>query len=117
MTADITIRDYSVTGNDPFASERAALQGYWVSVDDSRYQVLIHGGTFEEFYDTVPTSMSVMGWQNACDGSPGYGPAFVLRDISTGDSERCMFVMNAPPGRMRLAPAGVMNDLEFRRQN
>jgi uncharacterized membrane protein len=117
VTADVTIRDYAFAGRDPYAAERAALQGFWTSADDPLYQLSVYGGTFEEYYESIPTSTAIMSWQEGCAGSPGDGAAVALRSYETGEFDRCMFLIEATRDRLVLAPAGAMRYLDFYRQN
>lgn len=110
----VTIREWRVGGDDSFAAIRAALQGYWTSADDAAYQLLIHGSSFEEYYDQVPTFSAVMHFGTGCTDAPGDGPSFqlVTRD---GTQDRCVFVNGAGAEALDLFVAGTMRPLFFQR--
>lgn len=113
-TADVTVRSYEVTGDDPYAELRARLQGMWRSMDDPEYQVVIYGGVFEELHALTPTDMSAMFFSPQCPDVPDYGPAFTLKTMFNNEhaEDRCMVVVHV--GRtLELAPIGVMNTLRF----
>ncbi|MBU2942504.1 DUF1036 domain-containing protein [Shimia thalassica] len=114
--AEITIRDYTFAGEDPYSAHRAAMQGLWRSLDDPNYEVLIFGGIFEELYQQLPTDTSTMFFTQNCEGSPGTGPAILLKSYDRADEDRCMFVLGVG-NTLELAPAGVMNDLRFYKVN
>ena len=116
LTADVTIRDFSVGGGDGFASWRAALQGMWGSTQDSAYQILVYGGVLEELYNNNITDTSLMTWAPTCDGAHGDGPALILKSFNDPEFERCMIV-HETGSRLVMFPVGAMRDLEFRRMN
>lgn len=116
LTANVTLREYSVTGQDAFARERAGVQGLWRSVDDPAYEVLIYGGTMEESHGGVPNEMSLMTWADTCDGADGDGPALLLKSFNDPAFERCMILQETAP-RLVLFPVGSMRDLVFSRVN
>lgn len=112
----VTITDWQQQGGDPFASTRAALQGSWTSIDDSSYQVLIHGARFEEYYGSIPEDGYTMHFVSACTDGPGDGPAFelVARD---GSVDRCAYLSGVSASGLELFVAGTMHPLTFRRDN
>jgi hypothetical protein len=114
--AMVTIREWQRTGQDPFAATRAALQGYWTSTDDAAYEVLIHGSSFEEYYDQLPDLPLTMHFRDGCPGAPGNGPAFQLASIDRQE-DRCVLVGQADRMRLEILVAGTMRPLQFRRTN
>lgn len=112
----VTIRDWARAGNDPYAEIRRGLQGFWTSADDARYQVMIHGASFEEYYDQLPQEAFTMQFREGCPGAPGGGAAFqiVARD---GTEDRCAFVSALSSMSFELFVAGTMRPLTFQRAN
>ncbi|MEQ9694790.1 DUF1036 domain-containing protein [Shimia sp. SDUM112013] len=114
--AEVTIRDYEATGTDPYAAYRAGMQGFWRSMDDPNFEVLIYGSVYEEMYQQISTSTSTMFFTQRCEDSPGSGPAFELVPYGETEADRCMFILNTGQ-TLELHPAGVMNDLRFFKVN
>ncbi|MFN3147620.1 MAG: DUF1036 domain-containing protein [Paracoccaceae bacterium] len=116
ITADVTIRDYSLEGYDPFAGLRNQLQGFWRSYEDPSYEVVIYGGVFEEMSGGIPTDTSIMTLADTCEGAFEDGPAMILRSGSDPDEYRCLIVYDAGQ-ELALFPVGGMRDLVFWRVN
>ncbi len=116
LTATVTIREFSVIGNDAFAGERRAVQGVWRSHEDPAYEVLIYGGIMEESYDSVPDEMSLMTWAETCEGAHGAGPALMLKSFEDPEFERCM-ILHEATDQLVMFPVGSMRDLVFDRVN
>lgn len=112
--AIVTIREHRLAGRDPYARTRAAMQGYWVSTDDANYTLLIHGSSFEEYYQQAPQDLLMMHFADGCPGAPGSGPAFRLA-ARDGSEDRCVFVEPGGGGLLELFVAGTMRPLTFRR--
>jgi uncharacterized membrane protein len=112
----VTIRVWQQAGRDPYANVRAGLQGFWTSSDDTSYQLLIHGASFEEFSGGLPQNAYTMHFREGCPDAPGDGAAFQLiaRD---GREDRCAFVSGLSGGAIELFVAGTMRPLTFRREN
>lgn len=112
---EVTIRTAEVAGNDPFAALRARLQGFWTSVSDPNYQLLIAGGVFEEVYENIPTDTRLMDLATTCDGAQGDGPYLLAHSYARDGDIRCFEVWEASATTLSLFPLGVMRPLEFRR--
>jgi hypothetical protein len=106
---------FATEGTDPWATTRAALQGFWTSTEDPSYQVAILGSSFEEFSGEMPHGLEMMHFVEACADAAGEGPAFrlVSRD---GSEQRCVFVTEVGADRLELFVAGTMRPLGFRRE-
>lgn len=112
--ARVTIRDFDQGGQVPHLATLQAIQGRWWSVDDAKYEVLIHGGMFEEYYNGMPSETALIALADGCQGFPGDGPAIQLHPLADAEEDRCFFVGQTGP-RLELFPAGGMNDLRFER--
>lgn len=112
--AVVTIREYSLAISDQYAGTRAQMQGFWTSRDDPAFQVLIHGSSYEEYYDQLPDLPLLMQFADQCPASPGDAPVFSLfsRD---GTEDRCFYVVAADGQYLELFPAGAMRPLMFDR--
>ncbi len=117
VTAEVTIREIDDTVTDPYADLRAALQGLWRSTDDSAYELLIHGGLFEELYDGTPTGTAVMELAQTCDGALGDGPYVDLHSLNGPDYDQCHAVVSVTGDTLTLFPVGTMGDLNFHKVN
>lgn len=114
--ATVTISDYSFAQPDVFQTTRQAIQGYWQSEDDANYEVLIHGSSFEEYYQQMPDMPLLMHFQTGCPDNPSSGTAFrlVSRD---GGEDRCVLVSHVDASSLELFVAGTMRPLYFQRKN
>lgn len=112
--AAVTIREFELTGDDPYKEQRAALQGRWQSLDDPNYEVVIRGGIFEELYEQIPTSTSTMFFVESCPDALEPALGIDLKSHEYPDEQRCM-IINEITDTLSLFPIGVMNDLNFRR--
>lgn len=115
--AEITIREYEATGVDLWANYRAAMQGFWRSLDDPDYEVLVYGSIFEEMSQHIPTDTSMMEFSmSGCPGFPGEGPTLLLSSFNDPEEPRCLYIDDIS-NNLVLFPAGVMNDLRFYKVN
>jgi uncharacterized membrane protein len=113
--AEVTIREMSEEGVDPFAGVRGRLQGYWISTEDSAYQLLLAGSLFEEYYDSNPTGTAVVEIAASCEGSKGDGPYLVAHSYDEDEDPRCFEIVEATEDTLTLFPLGTMRFLEFRK--
>lgn len=114
--AMVTIREWEIASADLYAGERSLMQGFWQSDDDASYELLIHGSSFEEYSQQIPSGLLYMHFQEGCPGYPGDGPAFQLVS-RLGDEDRCMFLSYVDGNSLELFPAGVMRPLFFTKRN
>lgn len=114
--AQVTIREYDIAGIDPYGPQRYRMQGYFTSIDDSAYQLIIYGNTFAEMYDGNPSDTSMMEFANGCPGFPGDGPAINFKSFANPDEDRCMF-LTLDGDFIELFPAGGMGELIFLKEN
>lgn len=116
-TAEVVLREATLEGSDPFAATRAGMQGYWTSRDDPKYQLLIAGNQFEEFYDNVPTDSRSVELSNSapdsCEGPRGGGPYLIAHTYFAQEEPRCFAIDRADGRRLALWPVGGFNPLEF----
>jgi hypothetical protein len=114
--AFVTISDYSFPLSEPYENTRHALQGFWTSEDDANYEILIHGSSYEEFYQQIPDMQLMMHFQNGCPDNPSNDTAFrlVSRD---GTEDRCVLVSHVDASSLELFVAGTMRPLYFQRRN
>lgn len=114
--AFVTIRDYSIGEPDRHQTTRQALQGFWTSEEDANYEILIHGSTYEEFYQQMPDMPLMMHFQTGCPDNPSDAVSFrlVSRD---GDEDRCVLVSHVDGSSLELFVAGTMRPLYFQRKN
>lgn len=114
--AQIVLYSFMNAGSDDFSNTRDAMQGLWTSDDDVAFQVFVYGSLYEELYDGIPNSKSLMSFRDHCDGAPGDGPSFRL--ISSDSLEdRCFFVSHVDNTSMELFMAGGMRPLFFKKEN
>ncbi|MBV7409367.1 DUF1036 domain-containing protein [Maritimibacter sp. DP1N21-5] len=110
--AEIVLTSYFETASDGFESERAALQGFWKSADDSQFEVVIHGSSYEEVYEGIPDVPAMMQFMQGCPDAPGDGVAFQLV-TPDGLDDRCFFVSYVDDNAFELIYAGRGNTLAF----
>lgn len=114
--AMVTIRDYSLANPDIYQNTRQSLQGFWQSEEDPNFEVLIHGSTYEEYYQQMPDIPLMMHFQNGCPGNPSNGIAFQLASRD-GSEDRCVLVSFVDGSNLELFVAGTMRPLYFHRKN
>ena len=112
--AYITIREAELYGTDPYAQIRRDLAGFWTSLDDSSYQLLVFGAVAEELSGGMFTGTSMIDISPECDGAPG-GPFVVLLSYDEFEEPRCMSLDVLTADRLELWPVGVMRPLRFSR--
>jgi len=117
LSAEVTIRDYDLTGDDPHAALRAGLQGLWQSTEDPNFQVLIHGGIFEDLYAGQPGDAFMLQLADTCDGAYEDGPAMILHPLYGEDDEPQCYIVYDAGARLRVFPIGTMGELTFARVN
>ena len=117
VTAEVTIREIQYDTTDPYADLRAALQGFWRSTEDSSYELVIHGGLFEELYGGNFTGTAVMEMTETCEDALGDGPFINLHSLNGSDYDQCHAVVSVTGDTLTLFPVGTMGDLIFQRVN
>ncbi|MGH1369953.1 MAG: DUF1036 domain-containing protein [Maritimibacter sp.] len=110
--AIVTVREFSLQPADSYQIWRDSMQGFWTSDDDQNFQILVHGSTYEEYYQGAPNDLSMMHFTESCADSPGEPPAFNLVNRD-GTSDVCMYISHIGNGNMELFPSGSMRPLYF----
>jgi len=110
----VTFERFAAEGTDPWAETRAALQGFWTSIDDPAYQLAILGSSFEEFTADAAPALAMMQFTEQCPDGPE-GPAFhlVSRD---GSDTRCVVVGEVLDDSLELLVDGAPHPLGFTRE-
>ena len=113
--AEVTIREATLEGTDPFAAVRARMQGYWVSVDDPDYALLLVGALFEEYAQNIPSDTRIVEIATTCEDAKGEGPYLIAHPYQDDEDPRCFEIVEATGDRLVLFPLGTMGFLEFRK--
>ncbi len=115
--AQVTIREWSLGGPDPYASIRQRLQGIWQSPDDEKFVTLIHGGMIEDYYDGNPSAQATFDVVPTCDGALGAGPALsVIYTDMTDDDPLCWVIVELNSSYMEMHAAGAMKPFRMLKQ-
>tara|TARA_R100000322_G_scaffold94439_5_gene59037 strand:+ start:81703 stop:82779 length:1077 start_codon:yes stop_codon:yes gene_type:complete len=114
--ANVTIREYSFGNPDAYSVERGLMQGWWTSVDDASYELVIYGSMFEEYYSGNPDLAAFMFYQWGCDSAFDGQIAFQLVSWD-GNEQRCASIEYVDDASMSIWVAGTMKPLRFRRAN
>ncbi len=88
----MALTDYMVTAPDEFASDRAAMQGDWVGIEDPSLGVVVHGSFFTQIYPDGAREVGMMHFGNGCLGSQGDGVSVRLTPDDPADSDQCFFL-------------------------
>jgi len=99
----VVLREVTPTpGSDPNASLRAAMQGDWVSEQDSRIGFTIRGSELYTRYDGDFRGARFMQLAETCDAARGAGPVLVQTKLSD-KSSACFVIVSVEEDAMELS--------------
>ena len=100
-------------GDDPYAAERAAMQGAWVSADDPQSRIEITGSEQTDLYAGEPMGVSMLRLGAQCGETSG-GTLLTVQ-VMGGDpmDAQCFAVLSVDASRMELSYIGRGNTLTY----
>jgi uncharacterized membrane protein len=105
ITAEAAIASIE-PGQDPYAADRAAMQGAWVSADDPQARIEIAGSEQTDIYGSELLGVSVMTLSDACGGAKG-GVLLSVQQMGGDPADQlCYEVLSVTDSRMELLYLG-----------
>lgn len=112
ITAEAAIASLE-PGEDPYAADRAAMQGLWVSADDRLSQIEITGSEQTDRYDGEVMRVSVLTLSDVCGEAQG-GVLMSLQMMGGDPADmQCYAVLSVTGDRMELSYLPRGNTLTF----
>ena len=112
ITAEAAIASLQ-PGDDPYASQRTAMQGVWVSVDDPQSRLEITGSEQTDIYGGEVLGVSVLTLSDFCGGQNG-GVLLGVQQMGGDPADtQCFDVLTAEPDRLELSYIGRGNTLAY----
>lgn len=100
-------------GQDPYAAQRAAMQGVWVSADDPQARIEIVGSEQTDSYGAEVMRVSVMMLSDFCGTAQG-GVLMSVQQLGGDPADQmCYEVLSVTDRRMELSYLGRGNTLVY----
>ena len=116
-SAQLAITEIEImTGSDPYAHLRQAMQGNWVSVDDPNATLYIQGAEMHNYYKNEFMDTMYLDVQSDCPDSAGAGPVMIQTSQQYRDNY-CYLIDNLEGGWMDLIFMGHEALLSYRKVN
>lgn len=114
-SAQLAISEAEIlTGQDPYAPLRQAMQGNWVSMDDANETLYIQGAEMHSYYQNGYLDTMYLDIRPDCPDSAGMGPVLIQTSQQHRDSY-CYLIDNLDGGWMDLILMGHEARLSYRR--
>ena len=114
-SAQLAISEIEImTGADPYAHLRRAMQGNWVSADDPNSTLFIHGSEMHSYYGNEFIDTMYLDVQADCPDSAGAGPVMIQTSQQYRDNY-CYLIDNLQGGWMDLILMGHEALLSYRK--
>lgn len=118
VTAEVNLSRIEPGPADPYAAQRAALQGAWVSADDPQALMMILGSEMTDVYGTETLAESIVTLGDSCaDGTGAGGTVLTVADPSRSDDPPlCLALDSVTEDRLTLINLPRGNLLTYRRE-
>lgn len=114
-TAQLAVSEIEVlTGQDPYAGLRQAMQGNWVSADDPNETLYIQGAEMHSYHQQGYVDTMYLDVKADCPDSAGAGPVLIQTSVQYRDTY-CYLIDNLAGGWMDLILMGHEARISYRK--
>lgn len=114
-TAQLAVSEIELlTGRDPYAGLRQAMQGNWVSADDANETLYIQGAEMHSYHQQGYVDTMYLDVKADCPDSAGAGPVLIQTSVQYRDSY-CYLIDNLAGGWMDLILMGHEARISYRK--
>jgi len=117
ITVDAVVARIAPGNPDPFAAERALMQGDWVDTTDPAHRLRVRGSEEDALFRGELIATAVLSLADQCPGGEaGIGPVVIKQTMGADPADvQCLAIVNLEPQRMELSYVGRGNSLIFAR--
>ena len=116
ITVEAAVSHIEPGAPDAYADIRAAMQGDWVSQEDTQARLRVVGSEQTDLYGSEEMAVSVVTFADACPGGEPIGPVLFTQQMGGDPADLpCYAVVQITPDRMELSYVGRGNTLVYLR--